>query len=191
MSSAVTKTPPSVFGATGKLATKLFEESSKVKNLSDVRAELKRFRDAYEASSELRAIFINPLVEAAEREKELEKVFQQTNVKTKEAQSFLKAAAATKNLGRIKQIVNDFDKLVTYELKEVHATVTSAEPLQPTQVKRLETALKGRIESDHKLILNTVVEPSILGGLVIHLDQQMLDLSVSSQIRQIDQQIRA
>ena len=106
-------------------------------------------------------------------------------------QNFIKGAAATKNLNRIKQIVTDFDKLVTFELKEVHASVTSAEPLQPAQLKRLEAALKNKIAADEKLLLTTNVEPTVLGGLIVMLDQQMLDLSVSNQIRKIDAAIRA
>ena len=106
-------------------------------------------------------------------------------------QSFIKAAAATKSVGRIKQILSDFEKLVTFELKEIHASVTSAEPLPAAQLKRLEAALKKRIAADEKLLLQVNVQPNILGGLIVLVDQQMLDLSVSGQIRKIDAAIRA
>ncbi len=228
----------------------LFEEGRKSKNLPLVRTELRKFKDLYESSTDLRSLFLNPVMTLEQRNAALTEVFKQNGIKSNEAQvrasstgtrrrakrpdtgdamrrimlaalnarclrpqlshehrahlflrcafflrpltvqSFIKGAAATKNLGRIKQIVSDFDKLVTYELKEVHASVTSAEPLQPAQLQRLESALKKKISPDEKLLLQTKVEPSILGGVIVLLDQQMLDLSVSGQIRKIDAAIR-
>jgi len=189
-SMATQRIAPSVFGPTGKLATKLFEEGRKSKNLPTVRSELRKFKDLYESSTDLRSLFLNPVMTTEQRNEALTQVFKQSGIKTNEAQSFIKGAAQTKNLGRIKQIVSDFDKLVTFELKEVHATVTSAEPLQAAQLQRLEAALKKKISSDEKLLLQTKVEPSILGGVIVLLDQQMLDLSVAGQIRKIDAAIR-
>jgi ATP synthase F1 delta subunit len=173
------------------LSSELFQESSKAKNLSEVRAEMKKFRQLYEESAALRSMFLNPLVTPEKRKAALDQVFKAAKINTKQAQAFINAAAQTKALGRIKQVVADFDKLVTFELKEVHATVTSAEALQPQQVKRLESALKNKINNDETLILETKVDPTILGGLVVNLDQQMLDLSVTAQIRKLDAAIRA
>lgn len=169
----------------------LFQESQKGKNLVEVRGEMKKFRELYEQSAALRSMFLNPLVTADKRNAALQQIYKAAKINSKQAQSFIQAAAATKNLGRIKQIVADFDKLVTFELKEVHATVTSAEPLAAAQVKRLESALKAKINADESLILTTNVDASILGGLVVVLDQQMLDLSVTAQIRKLDAAIRA
>jgi len=187
---ATQRVAPSVFGATGKLATKLFEAGKKSKNLPTVRAELRKFKELYESSSDLRSLFLNPVLSTEQKNASLTALFKKEGIKTAEAQSFLKGAAATKNLGRIKQIVADFDKLVTFELKEVHATVTSAEPLQAAQLQRLEGALKKRIAPEEKLLLQTKVEPALLGGVIVMLGQQMLDLSVSAQIRRIDQALR-
>jgi len=190
-STAVRKPPPSVFGSTGKLATKLFQESSKSKNLSEVREDLRKFRRVFENSVALRSLFLNPIVSEEKRSEALTKVFKAAGISTKEAQAFIRGAAATKNLGRLKQIVQDFDKLVTYELKEVPAVVTSAEPLQPAQVKRLETALKSKVAPGESVVLQTKVDPSILGGIIVSLDQSLLDLSVARQIRKIDAALRA
>ena len=173
-----------------RASSELFQESQKSGNLPLVRNELKKFKETYEASVGLRALFLNPVISNAQRDEELTKVFEQTGIKSKEAQSFIKGAAATKNLNRIKQIVTDFDKLVTFELKEVHASVTTAEPLQPAQLARLEKALRNRIDKDEKLLLTTNVEPNILGGAIVMLDQQLLDLSVAAQVRKIDAAIR-
>jgi ATP synthase F1 delta subunit len=168
----------------------LFEEGKKGKNLPAVRAELRKFKDLYESSSDLRSLFLNPVLSNEQKNVSLAALFKKEGIKTAEAQAFLKGAAASKNLGRIKQIVSDFDKLVTYELKEVHASVTSAEPLAAAQLTRLENALKKRIQPDEKLLLQAKVEPSLLGGVIVMLDQEMLDLSVAAQIRRIDQAIR-
>lgn len=162
-----------------------------MKNLAEVRNEMKKFRELYDQSAALRSMFLNPLVTPEKRNAALSQIFKAAKINTKQAQAFIEAAAATKNLGRIKQIVADFDKLVTYELKEVHASVTSADPLSSAQVKRLENALKARINNDETLILTTQVDPSIIGGLVVTLNQDILDLSVVSQVRSIDASIRA
>jgi len=152
---------------------------------------MKKFREVYEMSAALRSLFLNPLITPDKRNAALQQVYKSHNITTKESQNFIKAAASAKALGRIKQIVSDFDKLVTHELKEVHATVTSAEALQPAQVKRLETALKAKINPDEQLILTTQVDPSILGGVVVMLDQQLLDISATAQIRKLDAVLRA
>jgi F0F1-type ATP synthase delta subunit len=121
----------------------------------------------YESDSEVRTLFLNPVQSLADKEAQLDELFAKQGVKSKEAQQFIKAAAATKSMNKIKQIVNDFDKLVTWALKEVHAVVTTAEPLNGQQVQRLENALRKRVSGDQKLLLKQDINPNIMGGMVV------------------------
>ena len=69
--------------------------------------------------------------------------------------------------------------------KEVSATVTTAEPLDAAQLTSVKDSLKNFIKGDEKLILDTAVDESILGGLTVRVGDKFVDLSIIKRINEI------
>jgi F-type H+-transporting ATPase subunit delta len=71
--------------------------------------------------------------------------------------------------------------------KIVRATVTSAAPLPPEQVARLEERLRGL--TGHTVQLRTEVDPSLIGGVVTRIGSTVYDGSVRMQLQKMRQQL--
>jgi F-type H+-transporting ATPase subunit O len=57
-------------------------------------------------------------------------------------------------------------------------------PLSPAHLKDLEAAVKksGLIKSSQTPVIKTQVEPDILGGIVIQIEDRIVDLSIASKV---------
>ena len=66
---------------------------------------------------------------------------------------------------------------------QVHAKVTSAKPLDGSQLKELTAVLQTFIKQNHKMELETQVNPDLVGGMVIELGDRYIDLSLATKLK--------
>ncbi len=89
--------------------------------------------------------------------------------------------------GRLTSRLRSLIKLAADRRNQVVATVTSAQPLQPQQLERLRSLLQARYQK--VVSINTVVDPSVLGGLSVEVGQHAINATVSSQIAQAKREL--
>jgi F-type H+-transporting ATPase subunit delta len=84
-------------------------------------------------------------------------------------------------------IARQFVELEQQREQMVLASVTSAIPLTPQQ----ETDLRQRLaqQTGKEVQLQTSIDPSILGGLIIKLGDQLLDLSIAGKLARLRDQV--
>jgi len=87
------------------------------------------------------------------------------------------------------EIINRYSKLVRSHNKEVVATVTSAEPLTKEQLERIKKNLQPHVAKGYTLTLVEKVNPKIIGGLVIDMENMHQDLSISTAIGQLENRL--
>ncbi len=78
------------------------------------------------------------------------------------------------------QIAEAFQELIDQEKGISHATVTSAVPLSPDDKRAVEQKL--REITGGQVILETEVDESILGGLVVRIGDRLIDGSTKSRL---------
>ncbi len=88
--------------------------------------------------------------------------------------------------GRIEllpRVAQEFARLDDLDKHVIHATATSAAPMDPDEVRaltaRLEQLSGGRVE------LTTDVDPGILGGVVVRLGDRLIDGSVRGRLERL------
>ena len=69
----------------------------------------------------------------------------------------------------------------------VRASVTSATPLSPEKVQRLEASLSGM--TGKTVQLETSVDPSIIGGVITRIGSTVYDGSIRTQLQKMKQQL--
>lgn len=137
------KAPIQVFGLEGRYATALFSAASKLKSLEQVEKELITWQQTLKSDPNLRDIVVSPII----NRKVLATALKDTCEK-------LRHSAATSNLlqlmadnGRMKKldtIINHFKTIMSAHRGDVVCEVTTAKPLDDSQRKQLEGALKVR-----------------------------------------------
>lgn len=86
-------------------------------------------------------------------------------------------------LGRLQGVAKAFATLMSAHRGEVSAKVTTAKQLTAAQQKELEAVLQTFIKQGHKLQVETKVDPSIIGGMVVELGDRYIDLSIASKLK--------
>jgi len=87
---------------------------------------------------------------------------------------------------KLPQITDLYEDLRRFSENEILAVVTSADELRGDQVNRLRRALARLILPGQKLVVKTVIDKSILGGLIVQLDQSLIDVSALYFLRGCD-----
>jgi F-type H+-transporting ATPase subunit delta len=97
--------------------------------------------------------------------------------------SFLLLLADRDRLAYLSAVVVDFRDLADARLGRVRAKVTSAVPLAPEEARRIAEKLAqgARVE----VIVESIVDPALLGGVVAQVGSLVYDGSVRSQLEEL------
>ncbi|CAD6991863.1 ATP synthase subunit O, mitochondrial [Ceratitis capitata] len=176
------KPPVQVFGLEGRYATSLYSAASKLKQLDQVEKDLNALQVALKSNVSLRMAVTNPIIN--------KKLMSNT---LKETADKLKMAPATGNLlglladnGRLKNldtVINAYKTIMAAHRGEVVCEVVTAKPLDSSQSKQLESALRSFLKGNQQLKITSRVDPSIIGGLIVSIGDKYVDMSIASKVK--------
>lgn len=140
-----------------------------------------------EESAELRALFDNPVIDAAERDGMLQRLFE-----GRVSDLTLKFLRVVNRKGRSRQlagILHAFTAAVDAHRGIVPATATVADELTPDRLDAIAGEL-GRSLGDKTVRLEQRIDPAVIGGLRLRVGDQLLDASVASQLQRIESRLK-
>ena len=143
-------------------------------------SELSQVAQAIGSSEELRTTLSDAHTPAGIRQQIVEDVLGGASRVTTAMVSMVVGAGRVADLGRIADRVME---LGAEQRGRVVAEVRSAIPLEPEQEQRLIDALKASTGKDVEL--KVLIDPSVMGGLVTQIDDQIIDGSVRSRLGQL------
>eukprot|EP00922_Rhytidocystis_sp_ex-Travisia-forbesii_P019348 GHVS01028668.1.p1 GENE.GHVS01028668.1~~GHVS01028668.1.p1 ORF type:complete len:294 (+),score=71.86 GHVS01028668.1:50-883(+) len=103
--------------------------------------------------------------------------------------NFLKVLLENRRLSQLDKMVNSFEAYYRKHKGEIKCTVTSAKALTTAQQKDVMAAMQKRCGVKAKLIVDYQLQPSIVGGLVVRLDERVLDFSVQTRVESLKGQL--
>jgi F-type H+-transporting ATPase subunit delta len=93
---------------------------------------------------------------------------------------FVLLLAAKRRMSALTDIISVFQALAARMRGEVRTDVISARPLNDAEVAELKATLKAKLGRD--AMLDTHVDPSLLGGLVVKVGSRMIDSSLRTKL---------
>lgn len=169
-------------GVAGRYATALFELALQEKALEAVEADLKLVKAMLDESADLNRLIKSPVFSSEDQIKALDALFAKVGIKSLAA-NFLKLAAKNRRLFAGPAMIGAFFSLLSQHRGEVHADVTSAEPLSAAQRKALSEALKSVTGKD--VAMNEKVDASLLGGLIVKIGSRLVDASLRTKLNSL------
>jgi F-type H+-transporting ATPase subunit delta len=146
-----------------------------------VEAELTQVAQAVDASDELKTTLSDETVPVARRQQIIEELLDgKASRVTTALVSMIVGAGHGLDLNTIADRVGE---LGATSRGRVVAEVRSAIPLDPEQQTRLAEALKTSTGKDVEV--KVVIDPSVMGGLVTQIEDQVIDGSVRSRLAQL------
>lgn len=146
--------------------------------------EIERLANAYEKSSDLRAVLSNPVFSSAQRQAVLDEMLRRLLVSaTTQHLSHLLLQRGRMNI--LPSIARALRSLVDEQAGRVRACVTSAKPLDPAMEGRIRNAI-GRA-TGRMVVLEKREDPALIAGIVTQVGDVVYDGSLASQLAELRQ----
>lgn len=97
--------------------------------------------------------------------------------------NFLRVLADNKRLPLLAEIATQFEQLKALQEKSVNVEVASAFPLPDELADKLAQALRGKLQRE--VSINTVVDRTLLGGVVVRAGDVVIDGSVRGRLAKL------
>ena len=164
--------------AVSTYAEALFEAAREREELEEVLGDLQEFVEATRESEELRLFFYGGQIPEREKRRAIDAL---TEGMTLSARNFLKVLSDNGREEILDEVLLRYEELVKEHLGKVEVEVTTAVELSEEEVGRINERL-GRLLEGREVILDTSVDPDILGGAVFRFGGRRVDSSVRGQL---------
>ncbi|MCB9992274.1 MAG: F0F1 ATP synthase subunit delta [Hyphomicrobiaceae bacterium] len=121
----------------------------------------------------------SPLIDTDEKAKAMDVIIGKLDLPVL-ASNFIKTVARNGRLFALPAMISAFKERTATERGEMRAEVTSAAELSKSQLDSLARTLKDRFGKD--VALETNIDPSLIGGLVVKVGSRMIDTSLKTKL---------
>lgn len=171
-----------VSGVAGRYATALFELALEQKALEQIETDLGRFGEALDASDDLQRLVKSPMFSTEEQGRALGAILDELKIEGL-TKNFLLLVSKNRRLFATPDMIRAYRAMLAEHRGEMSATVTAASKLTNTQVTALKQALKAGLGKD--VMLDQLVDPSLIGGLMIKVGSRMIDTSIRTKLNSL------
>lgn len=166
-------------GIANRYATAVFDLAREADAIDALAADVDTLDAALGASAELRDLIQSPIYTRRDQQAAVGAVAKAIKLGGILSNT-LQLMAAKRRLFVLPQLVAALRALIAEERGEVTADVTSATALSDAQQARLAETLTAKVGSNVKL--NTRVDESLIGGLIVKVGSKMIDTSVRAKL---------
>lgn len=163
----------------GRYAQAVFDLLKEQGGLDQLAAQLDDLRTALSGSADLRTLITSPLYSREQQETAIAAIAAKMGLSATLSNT-LRLMAQNRRLFTLPQLVARLGELIAEARGEVTAEVVSAAALSAEQQKRLTETLAAK--SGKTVKLNTSVDESLIGGMIVKLGSQMIDSSIRSKL---------
>ena len=168
------------YGIAARYATAVFELAQEQNALDALEADIGTLDAILKESADFRTMITSPLYSRDAEKNAVMAVAGKAGL-TDVMSRTLGLMADHRRLFTLPQFVTELRDMIKRAKNEVTAEVISAQPLTEDQVQRLETVLTAKADG-RKVLINTTVDDTLIGGLVVKLGSKMIDTSVRSKL---------
>lgn len=165
-------------------ARALFEAADEQHVLDTIKEQLAQFADALDTNRELAVFFFSPYFSTAEKKSGLSRAVAGADPIFL---NFLEALIERHRMPEIFRIRERYENLWDREMKVLPVQVTTAVPLDEATVASIGDRI-GR-ETGNRIQLTSVVDPDVVGGMVLRVGNTVLDASIKSRLNQLRKQV--
>lgn len=169
-------------GIAGRYATAVFEIANENGKLAELETSLDDLAAALDSSEDLRDLISNPLYSRTAQQDAILAIGKKMGL-LEVLVNTMGLMAAKRRLFVLPQLVAQLRDRIAAHKGEVTADVTTAKELTPAQADALAASLKKSVGKDVKV--NTTVDESLIGGLVVKVGSKMIDTSIRAKLNSL------
>jgi ATP synthase F1 delta subunit len=162
----------------------LFEAALDADRLDVVREQLGEFADALDANRELQVFFFSPYFSTQEKKDGLQRLIDGADPLFL---NFLELLVENHRMPVIFRVRRGYDRLWESHNRLLPVEVTSAVALDEQTVRGIGDRIAE--QTGRRIELSSIVEPDILGGIVVRVGNQVLDASIRTRLDSLRKQV--
>jgi F-type H+-transporting ATPase subunit delta len=166
-------------GLAGRYANAVFELAQEQGKVDQVAGDFAALKSVIAASHDFSRLVKSPLFSREDQARALKPVLEKMGVDALTTK-FLLTLAGKRRLFALEQVIAAYGRLMARLKGEVQAEVISAHALSSAQTAELKSVLKEKLGREPRL--NTKVDPTLLGGLVVKVGSRMIDSSLRTKL---------
>ena len=163
----------------GRYATALFELAKDSDALDTIHGDLSALSEAISASPDLKSLIRSPLYGRETQGRAIAAVADAMEL-SPTVRNLLGLMASKRRLFTLPDVIALFRELLAEHRGQVTADVTAARQLSDAQIDALKETL-GRA-TGREVKLNIMIDPAIIGGLIVKVGSRMIDTSIRSRL---------
>jgi len=183
----VTETASISTGIAARYATAMFDLATEAGAIDALEADVAALDGALADSADLRDLIQSPIYGRDDAEKAIGAVAEAMNVGPMTANT-LRLMAQKRRLFVLPALLTELRARIAEHKGEVTADVVSATALTDAQSEKLAAALKAAVGKT--VTLNTTVDESLIGGLVVEVGSKMIDTSIRSKLNALQSSMK-
>jgi F-type H+-transporting ATPase subunit delta len=168
-------------------ARALLELATEHQQAEPVAAELAQLHDILDQNPNFKLFLADPAISTHERESTLTRIFQ--GKVSPLLFNFVRLVNEKGRLSHLTEIIGAYDQLLDEQLGKVEVDLTVAHPLTPDQIEQARQAIGKALKKD--VVIHTYVDDSIIGGVVLRVQDKLIDSSVKAQLQALKTQLLA
>jgi F-type H+-transporting ATPase subunit delta len=174
-------------GVAGRYARGLFLVTERRKETARALEDLKALVPVIEHGSRFGSFLASPGVRPVDKQMALRRGLESRVTRT--VVLFLELLLRKKRLSEYPRMVVEFETLVERSQGIQRAHVASAVPLTSAELQRLHAELERH--TGKKIRLTSEVDPRLIGGALVRIGDHVIDRSVATLLRSIEEQLAA
>lgn len=167
-------------------ARSLFEVAREQDKLDVVREQLGQFADALNDDRQLAIFFFSPYFSGEEKKQGLKRMISGGEPIV---MNFLEALVERHRMPAIFRIRSRYQEMWDDVNRLLPVEVTSAVPLDEATVRSIGQSIGE--QTGNEIELSTVVDPDVLGGIVLRVGNFVLDASIRNRLEQLRKQVQS
>ena len=171
--------------AVSTYAEALFEAALEREELEETLEDLKEFVDALHESEELREFFYGVHIPEAQKRRAIDALTEEMTTSTR---NFLKILIDNGRAEILEDVVPRYEDLVEEYQGKVDVELTTAVELSDEMLDRVRSRL-GEILDGREILLETNVNPDLLGGAIVRVGERQIDASIRGQLQGLREQM--
>ena len=169
-------------GIAQRYASAVFELAKEAKKIKDIEADLDALQAALDESADFRNLIHSPIYTREQQGDAINALAGKMGLSQIMANT-LALMATKRRLFVVPQLVRTLRETIAEDKGEVTAEVTSAKALTKAQSDKLAKSLKAT--TGKTVSLQTKVDESLIGGLIVKVGSKMIDTSIRSKLNSL------
>ena len=164
-----------------RYASALYDFSAETGNVENVYHDILHIQEVVSAHKELKTILESPIIPQDKKQNAIREIFQNHLCET--TYTFFSLIVKKRREPQLLLICTQFIKIYyeNHNIKEAH--ITSALPLSEKMVQYIKDYLEK--DNPYTFIIRTAVDPKLIGGLIIKIDDFNFDASIQAKINKL------